>query len=48
VRSSTSCEFAGRVAPASTRGYHWVEVNGDFVLAAVATDIILDTLLTAQ
>ena len=28
------------------RGYHWVEVNGDYVLAAVATGIILDTLLT--
>ena len=28
------------------RGYHWVEVNGDYVLAAVATGVILDTLLT--
>ena len=28
------------------RGYHWVQVNGDYVLAAVATGIILDTLLT--
>ncbi len=28
------------------RGYHWVEVNGDYVLAAVATGIILDTLLS--
>jgi len=27
------------------RGYHWVQVNGDFVLVAVATGIILDTLL---
>ncbi len=27
------------------RGYHWVQVNGDYVLAAVATGIILDTLL---
>ena len=27
------------------RGYHWVEVDGDYVLAAVATGIILDTLL---
>jgi hypothetical protein len=24
------------------RGYHWVEVNGDFVLAALATGLILD------
>jgi Ni/Co efflux regulator RcnB len=30
------------------RGYHWVEVNGDYVLAAIATGIILDTLLTQQ
>jgi Ni/Co efflux regulator RcnB len=28
------------------RGYHWVEANGDYVLAAVATGVILDTLLT--
>ena len=28
------------------RGYHWVQVNGDYVLAAVATGVILDTLLT--
>jgi len=27
------------------RGYHWVEINGDYVLAAVATGVILDTLL---
>ena len=28
------------------RGYHWVQVNGDYVLAAVASGVILDTLLT--
>ena len=28
------------------RGYHWVQVNGDYVLAAVATGVILDTLLS--
>ena len=28
------------------RGYHWVQVNGDYVLAAVATGVILDRLLT--
>jgi Ni/Co efflux regulator RcnB len=28
------------------RGYHWVLVDGDYVLAAVATGIILDTLLS--
>ncbi len=27
------------------RGYHWVNVNGDFVLAAVATGVIADLLL---
>ena len=27
------------------RGYHWVSVNGDFVLAAVATGVIADLLL---
>ena len=27
------------------RGYHWVAVDGDFVLAAVATGVIADLLL---
>jgi Ni/Co efflux regulator RcnB len=27
------------------RGYHWVRVNGDAVLAAVATGIVLDTVI---
>jgi Ni/Co efflux regulator RcnB len=31
-----------RVPP---RGYHWVRVDGDAVLAAVATGIVLDTVL---
>ena len=26
-------------------GYHWVQINGDFVLAAVATGVIADLLL---
>ena len=26
-------------------GYHWVNVNGDFVLAAIATGVIADMLL---
>ena len=26
-------------------GYHWVNVNGDFVLAAIATGVITDMLL---
>jgi Ni/Co efflux regulator RcnB len=28
------------------RGYHWVNVNGDFVLAAIATGVIADLFLT--
>jgi Ni/Co efflux regulator RcnB len=27
-------------------GYHWVNVNGDYVLAAVATGVIADMLLS--
>jgi Ni/Co efflux regulator RcnB len=27
------------------RGYHWVNVNGDYVLAAIATGVIADLLL---
>ena len=26
-------------------GYHWVQVNGDYVLAAIATGVIADMLL---
>jgi Ni/Co efflux regulator RcnB len=28
---------------APPRGYHWVRVNGDAVLAAVATGIVLES-----
>ena len=37
----------GQVVHLSTpaRGYLWVQVDGDYVLAAIATGIILDTLL---
>ena len=28
------------------RGYHWVNVNGDVVLAAVATGVIADLFLS--
>ncbi len=27
-------------------GYHWVQVNGDYVLAAIATGVIADMLLS--
>jgi Ni/Co efflux regulator RcnB len=38
-------DWHGHHLSAPPRGYHWVQVNGDYVLAAVATGIILDTLL---
>jgi Ni/Co efflux regulator RcnB len=31
---------------APPRGYHWVQAGSDYVLAAVATGVILDTLLS--
>ncbi|MBC8727723.1 RcnB family protein [Paraburkholderia sp. UCT2] len=30
------------------RGYHWVGVNGDYVLAAIATGIIADVLFSGH
>ena len=39
-------DWRGHHLSAPPRGYHWVQVNGDYVLAAVATGVILDTLLT--
>ncbi|MCX4160092.1 MULTISPECIES: RcnB family protein [Paraburkholderia] len=30
------------------RGYHWVGVNGDYVLAAIATGVIADVLVSGQ
>ncbi|MDP9124381.1 MAG: RcnB family protein [Pseudomonadota bacterium] len=40
-------DWHGHHLSAPPRGYHWVQVNGgDYILAAVATGIILDTLLT--
>jgi Ni/Co efflux regulator RcnB len=30
---------------APPRGYHWVQVGGDYVLVAIATGIILQLLL---
>jgi len=32
---------------APPRGYHWVRVDGDAILAAVATGIVLDTVFDA-
>ena len=39
-------DWRGHHLSSPPRGYHWVQVNGDYVLAAVATGIILDTLLS--
>ncbi len=30
------------------RGYHWVQTDGDYVLAAVATGVILSTIFANQ
>ena len=32
--------------PLSPRGYHWVRSGDDYVLAAIATGVILQTLLS--
>jgi len=37
-------DYGDRGLRAPPRGYHWVRVNGDAVLAAVATGIVLDTI----
>jgi Ni/Co efflux regulator RcnB len=38
-------DWKGHHLKAPPRGYHWVNVNGDYVLAAVATGLIADLLL---
>ena len=38
-------DWRARHLSAPPAGYHWVNVNGDFVLAAVATGVIADLLL---
>lgn len=40
-------DFYGYGLYAPPRGYHWVRVDGDAVLAAVATGIVLDTVFHA-
>ena len=40
-------DFYGYGLYAPPRGYHWIRVDGDAVLAAVATGIVLDTVLHA-
>jgi Ni/Co efflux regulator RcnB len=39
-------DWRGHHLSAPPSGYHWVQVNGDFVLAAVATGVIADVLLS--
>ncbi|MGH8782242.1 RcnB family protein [Paraburkholderia sp.] len=38
-------DWRGHGLEAPPRGYHWVGVNGDYVLAAVATGVIASVLL---
>ena len=40
-------DYYGYGLYAPPRGYHWVHVDGDAVLAAVATGIVLDTVIHA-
>ena len=39
-------DWRGHHLSAPPRGYHWVQAGPDFVLVAVTTGIILDTLLS--
>ena len=38
-------DWRGHQLYASPRGYHWVQTGGDYVLAAIATGVILHILL---
>jgi Ni/Co efflux regulator RcnB len=39
-------DWRGHHLSAPPRGYHWVQTGSDYVLAAVATGVILDILLS--
>jgi Ni/Co efflux regulator RcnB len=39
-------DWRGHRLHAPPRGYHWVQVGGDYVLAAIATGIILQLMLS--
>jgi Ni/Co efflux regulator RcnB len=41
-------DWRGHHLSAPPRGYHWVQAGSDYVLAAVATGVILDVLLSSQ
>jgi Ni/Co efflux regulator RcnB len=44
-KSHEVADWRGHHLSAPPSGYHWVQVNGDFVLAAIATGVIADMLL---
>lgn len=41
-------DWRGHGLSAPPRGYHWVGVNGDYVLAAVATGVIASVLMSGH
>jgi Ni/Co efflux regulator RcnB len=41
-------DWHGHGLQAPPRGYHWVGVNGDYVLAAIATGVIANVLLSGH
>jgi Ni/Co efflux regulator RcnB len=38
-------DWRGHHLSAPPRGYHWVQMGGDYVLVAIATGVILQPLL---
>jgi len=38
-------DWRGHNLGAPPRGYHWVQIGGDYVLVAIATGIILQLML---
>lgn len=47
-RSYVVDDWRGRGLSAPPRGYQWVGVNGDYVLAAIATGVIANILMNAH
>ncbi|WP_325072750.1 RcnB family protein [Paraburkholderia acidisoli] len=41
-------DWHGHGLSAPPRGYHWVGVNGDYVLAAIATGLIANVVISAH
>jgi Ni/Co efflux regulator RcnB len=44
-RSYVVDDWRGHHLSAPPRGYHWVQMDGDYVLVAIATGVILQLLL---